>query len=613
MNGKPVSMFPVTASPTPAHISSGKIVFTRPISCLSSAPVEHAANALLVNEIAICIVVAWILAVIAQMLRQPLMLAYLVAGFTIGPVGLGFIQDEGSIETISELGLILLLFMIGLEIDLKKMWSAGRIIILTSVIQIIGCFGLAFLFFWANKFALKGGSLDILYLAVAIALSSTVIIVKVLYERRELDTLPGRITVGVLVLQDLVAILFLAIQPQLKDPSISVALLSLGKVLALVAIAFVASRYVLPPLFRTVARLPELVLVGALSWCFLLSGLASNLGLSREMGALIAGVGISTFPYTLDVTAKVTSLRDFFVTLFFVALGMKIPHPSGYFIGWAVAVSTFVFFSRFVTVFPTLYVMGQGHRASMLPFINLSQISELSLVIMSLGLAAGHIRAESMGLAAYSFALMAVLSSYAMGHSDSLLSTASRIFKRFHLRDLDDQTREFHPKNVPKIFLLGFSWTASSLLEEITRRRPEWLTQLAVLDFNPQVHHELKRRGIHAIYGDIGQRETLVHAGVDQADMIICTLPNTVLKGTNNLRMVQQLREINPTAQIIAHAELFADVPKLYDAGINYVSLPRVIEAVDLFEVIAAAKNKLLEQKTAELKKELKDRREVIP
>src|SRR5262249_39674890 len=161
-----------------------------------------------------------------------------------------------------------------------------------------------------------GGKFDALYLCVACALSSTVIIVKVLYEKRELDTLPGRITLGVLVLQDIFAILFLAVQPSLGNLEISVILLSIGRVAALVATAL--SRYVLPRLFHQIARRPELLLLGALAWCFLIGEVAEKLGLSREMGSLVAGVALSTFPYALDVTAKVTTLRDFFITLFFV-------------------------------------------------------------------------------------------------------------------------------------------------------------------------------------------------------------------------------------------------------------------------------------------------------
>ena len=336
------------------------------------------------------------------------------------------------------------------------------------------------------------------------------------------------------------------------------------------------------------------------------------------MGALIAGVAISTFPYTLDVTAKVTSLRDFFVTLFFVALGMAIPKPTAGFLHNfalpALAMILFIIGTRFATIVPTLQLLRQGHRASILPAINLSQISELSLVILALGLNSGHITRSSWDVMAYVFIFLAIVSSYSMVRVDKFLRFGVRVLNKIGLRDLD-HTEFFHAQSpqVPKIFLLGFSWTASSLLEELTRKQPEILEELAVIDFNPQVNAELRRRGVRVMYGDIGQRETLTHAGVAQAKILVCTLPNTVLKGTNNLRLLQQLREINPTAQIIAHAELLSDVPKLYAAGANYVSLPRLIEAEDLCEVIEAARENLLDEMKIHLARELENRNEVIP
>ena len=268
------------------------------------------------------------LGLLAHFSRQPLILAYLIAGFFIGPFGTGWVKSQESISIISELGLIFMLFMIGLEIDLKKIVRAGKVILFAAGGQLAGGCLLGILFFWGIGLSMGGGRFDALYLCVACALSSTVIIVKVLYEKRELDTLPGRITLGVLVLQDIFAILFLAVQPSLDNLQVSVILLSIARVGALVATALVLSRYVLPRLFHQIARRPELILLGALAWCFLIGEIAEKLHLSREMGSLVAGVSLSTFPYALDVTAKVTTLRDFFITLFFVALGMTIPIPG---------------------------------------------------------------------------------------------------------------------------------------------------------------------------------------------------------------------------------------------------------------------------------------------
>ena len=566
----------------------------------------------LVTEIAICIIAAWVVAVGSHVARQPLLLAYLVAGFAIGPHGFKWITNVHDIETISEIGLSLLLFMIGLEIDLKKMMSAGKVITVTATAQILGCFFLGLL-----VFGLCGPAqswLEAFYLAAAAAMSSTIIIVKILYDKRELETLAGRITLGVLVLQDIATILFLAIQPNLKNPAISILLLALGKVILLVAVAYGFSRFVLPPIFKLVARLPELVLVGALAWCFAMAGFAGWLGLSTAMGALIAGVMISTFPYTLDVVAKITSLRDFFVTLFFVSLGMAIPLPTWGYLLWALFFCLFLIGSRLATVFPVLYSMRQGYRVSLLPAVNLCQMSELSLVLLALGLKSGDVSANTAGIAAFSFAFLAVGSTYAILKNDLLLRRAVPWFNKMDLHDLDHTTFiAASGEKSKRIGLLGFSWTASSLIEEIHREQPALLAEITVIDFNPLVHSRLRGRGVRAVYGDITQRDVLLHAGLGESEIIICSLPNTVLRGANNLKMLRQVRELNPTAHIVVHAELLSDIPGLYEAGASYVSAPRLLEATDLLHVIEAAEKKLLEEKRTTQSERLEARNEVIP
>ncbi len=309
----------------------------------------------LLSSIGLCVSVAALLALLANRLRQPLLLAYLLAGVLIGPqIGLGLISGEESIRTVSEIGLILLLFIIGLEMDLKKLLAAGKPVLVAGLLQFPLCVALGLAFFFPLGFRAGGGDFGLLYLAVCLAMSSTMIVVKLLYDKFELDTLPGRITLGVLVFQDVWAILFLAIQPNLLQPEVATLLGSLLKGILLVAVSLLVSKTVLPRVFQSVAKVPELVLIGSLAWCFIVSAAANAAGLSREMGALIAGVSISTFPYNMDVVAKVVSIRDFFVTLFFVALGMQIPIPTAEVIGLALLASAFLLLSRFVVVFPLL-------------------------------------------------------------------------------------------------------------------------------------------------------------------------------------------------------------------------------------------------------------------
>jgi Kef-type K+ transport system membrane component KefB len=571
----------------------------------------------LIRDITLCILFAWVLGLLAHFSRQPLILAYLIAGFFIGPFGMGWVKSQDSINVISELGLIFMLFMIGLEIDLKKIVRAGKVILFAAGGQLIGGVALGLLFFIGIGLSMGGGQFDALYLCVACALSSTVIIVKVLYEKRELDTLPGRITLGVLVLQDIFAILFLAVQPSLDNLQVSVILLSIARVGVLVATALVLSRYVLPWLFHQIARRPELILLGALAWCFLIGEIAERLHLSREMGSLVAGVSLSTFPYALDVTAKVTTLRDFFITLFFVSLGMTIPIPNGSVIGLALTIAAFTVVSRMVTTFTPLYLMKQGLRASLLPAINLAQISEFSLVVIQTGVAAHHISAETSSAASFAFVVLAVLSTFIMGRSDQVTRALIGPLKRIGLRDLDQtQDADGHEGGhgeARRIVILGFFRAASALLSEIEQRSPDVLEQITVIDFNPLVFRTLTDRGMHVVYGDISNVDTLVHAGVGKSELIILSIPDSLLKGADNEKLVRHVRSLNPTAKIVATAEMLANVGDLYEAGADYVTVTRLSDAHELYKVIEAAQAGLLEDKRAETDAVLSERREVLP
>ena len=572
----------------------------------------------LIRDITFSILFAWVLGIAAHFFRQPLILAYLVGGFVIGPYGIGWVKSQESISTISELGLIFMLFMIGLEIDLKKIIRAGKVILFAAGGQLIGACLLGVAFFVAIGLSLGSGKFDALYLTVACALSSTVIIVKVLYEKRELDTLPGRITLGILVLQDIFAILFLAIQPSLDNLQIGIVLVSIGRVGALVATAMILSRFVLPRIFHQIARNPELVMLGALAWCFLIGEVAERLHLSREMGSLVAGVSLSTFPYALDVTAKVTTLRDFFITLFFVALGMTIPIPNSSTIWLALVIALFTVASRVLTTFLPLYAMKQGLRASLLPALNLAQISEFSLVIIQTGIIAGHITPQTSSAASFAFVILAVLSTFVIMRSDQITRWAIPVLKRIGFRDLDhtqtssDEHEGGHGA-ARRIVILGFFRAASALVSEIERQNKSLLDQISVVDFNPNVFRTLTARGIHVIYGDISNIDTLLHAGVGKAEIIILSVPDSLLKGANNEKLVRHVRSMNPDAKIISTADLLADVADIYAAGADYVTVTRVTDAAELYKVIDAADQGLLDEKRAEMDGLLSERREVLP
>lgn len=565
-------------------------------------------------QISVAIVVATALALLARLARQPLILAYIAGGVIVGATeGFGWVRTE-AIEPISELGLILLLFMIGLEIDLKKVKHSGPAVLATGIGQFPLCVALGLGFFLLLGFQFGSDDLSALYLAVACALSSTMIVVKLLYDKFELDTVPGRITLGILIFQDIWAILFLAVQHELRNPAPVLLLYSLVKGLGVVALALLLARYVLPVLFRWIARTPEVMLIAALAWCFGISMLAASMGLSREMGALIAGIAVSAFPYNLDVVAKIISLRDFFITLFFVSLGTKVPRPTWDLFAIALLVSVFLVVSRFVSVSPVLYRMKKGNRASLIPALNLGQISEFSLVICSLGLALGHINERVMSIVVYTLVITSVSSTYAILGSHGIFTVANRFLKRMGIHDLgDDEHADIHAHESKPILLLGFSRYASTLLEELGTQHPELIADVGVVDFNPEVKAELDRRKIFNLYGDISHADVLQHANIAGSKLLVCTLPDSILKGTTNVKLLRQLSALAPDAKIIMTAEFYYTARQLYDDGADFVFLPRLMSARELAAVVVAAVSGQADHMREEAMSALQVRDEVLP
>ncbi|MGE0008151.1 MAG: NAD-binding protein, partial [Parvibaculaceae bacterium] len=325
----------------------------------------------------------------------------------------------------------------------------------------------------------------------------------------------------------------------------------------------------------------------------------------------------STFPYALDVTAKVTALRDFFITLFFVGLGMMVTIPTSESLDIVAALVVFTLVGRPLTMLPPLVWMKHGLRASLLPVINLAQMSEFSLVLIQLGLKSGQIQPETATASSVAFVILAILSSFVMLRSDPLARKAITGLKYLGVRDLSDDPSHQHegdekPEKA-RILLLGFFRTASSLLSELEQRKTDLVNQLCVVDFNPLVFHNLKARGVRVVYGDIGHLDTLAHAGLAEAEIVISSVPDSLLKGTTNAKLVRQIRRVNPQAKIIATAEVFSEAEHLYQVGADFVSIARLAEASDLIEAIFAADDGLLDQLRLDAEPKLRDRGEVLP
>jgi Kef-type K+ transport system membrane component KefB len=555
----------------------------------------------LLTAIGFSIIVAAVLAFLARRLNQPLILGYILAGAVLGPhVGFHVVTDEASIELIAEIGLILLLFLIGLEISLPRLLQAGRAITVTGLLQVPICAGLAWVAL-GPVVASSGGQFDRLYLAFASALSSTLIVVKLLSDKFELGTFGGRVTLGVLIFQDLYAIAFLAIQPNLQNLQALLLLRSLVAGVALVGGAWVLARFVLPAYFRVIAKSSELVVVSAMAWCFLVAGVAGWAGLSKEMGALIAGVVIASYPYGTEVISRVGGVRDFFLTLFFVALGLKIPEPSLPAMLAALGGVVFVVVSRFLAMYPIFAFLRLDTRTAGVVAINLAQISEFALVIFTLGVTYKHISPAANSLILYTVLFTAVISTYGILYNHAIATKLSGMLATLGLQRwfgaaaaaTSETRRGGHGAGGHKdgdggsIFLLGVSREGLAFVQHLARSAPALKARLVAIDFNPEMLERLGEHEVEAHYGDIANMATLEHAGIDRAAVVVSGISDWFLKGTSNLQILRTVRSLAPAARVVVTGDTSQAAQDLYTAGADYVMVPSALTADHLATILS--------------------------
>ncbi|PYO58278.1 MAG: potassium transporter Kef, partial [Candidatus Rokuibacteriota bacterium] len=366
------------------------------------------------------------------------------------------------------------------------------------------------------------------------------------------------------------AILFMAVQPSIADPGVVRIAGSIAGGAVLVGVAFLASRYALARLFEASARRPELVLISSVAWCFIVSGIAERLGLSREMGALIAGLSISAYPYGSDVISKVTGVRDFFVTLFFVALGMKVPVPSATILGHAVLIVAFVFASRFIAVVPTTYLLRDGLYAGLVT----AQISEFSLVILKLGADYGHVSDRASAVVLTAMILTSLVSPYVIGANDRIARIMLRPFERLARRRerAGGPAPDAHPAR--EIVLLGHFRIAQAVLDRVEQLAPHLKGRITLVDYDATRGRAVMARGFHWEYGDLANPDALEHLGMEQARIVVTTISDTFLKGISTRRLVATLRRLAPQATIVMTGEEKTDAEDLLRAGADHVLVP---------------------------------------
>jgi Kef-type K+ transport system membrane component KefB len=568
----------------------------------------------LVHDIGISLLAAGALGVIFTRLKIPSIAAFLLAGVIVGPVGFKQVTDPANVDTIAQLGFILLLFLIGLEIDFKKIMASGKPIIVSGLLQfpLTILFGIAAvkLMLWLGI----GGSLlaasphSALYVGAIVACSSTLLVVKLFQENFELDTVPGRLSLGILIFQDIWVIIAILIQPNLQNPDIGLIAMSFLGILLLTLFTVITALSFVGRAFNWIAKTPEMTLLGALAWCFIVVFIGTNIdnifmatygrnfhmAVGSGMAALIAGASIANLPSSTEIITKVATVKDFFITLFFVALGISIPMPESIdVLVIAVSIAVIAIVVRQLVFFPLFYFSGVDQRNAEVSSIRLAQISEFGLVLSFLGVKLGHLSPALTSSVIFAFVITALATPLLYGRAYEIHKMVQPLLEKLGFKAPPEAVHEEGGQY--KLALLGFHRDASSLLYNLTQSDPDLVRETLVVDFNVALHTGIRETGATVKYGDLANPETLHHLGLNRCQVIVCTIPDDLLRGIDNRSLVHVVREMAPQAAIISNAIAIDEIHKVYEAGADYVYLNRFEAAWTLQRAILAGIEKQID------------------
>lgn len=541
-------------------------------------------------ELALVVAFAALLGVIARFLKQPIILAYLVTGVIIGVFGFFNIADRETFRVFSDLGIMFLLFLVGLEINYTSLRFVGKTSIIIGLGQIIFTAALGFLLAVLLNFSY----LHAIYIAVALTFSSTIIVVKLLSDKREMGSLYGKISIGILLIQDLVAILLLLLLSSIElsgGPVLFSLVFAVMKGVILFAAVLWLGRKILPLLFHKIARSQELLFLTSIAWVFILATIADKFGFSIEIAGFLAGLSLANSSEHFQIANKIRPLRDFFILVFFAILGSSIVFTN--FAGLTIPIvvfSLFVLIGNPLIILVLMGLLGYRRRTSFLTGVAIAQISEFSLILGVLGLKLGHITEEVLGLITAVGVVTITLSTYLIVHSEVIFARFSKILKLFERKRTKEI--EFPEKEYNKpIILVGCHRTGESIALSLPR------DQILVIDFDPEIAHKLKKHGIEYIFGDITDEEIFERANIKNAKLIICTSPEL----EDNLSLLEKLQKLPKKPKAVVRAENERDAMELYKNGADYVLLPHFTSGQYLGKTISISP-------TLEISQELKEK-----
>lgn len=532
-------------------------------------------------ELTALIALAAAVGFLGLLLRQPMIVSFIAVGVITGPSALGIVRSHDSIQLLADLGIAVLLFLVGLKLDLKLIRTLGPVALATGLGQVTFTSVIGF----ALGLALGLDVTTSLYVAVALTFSSTIIVIKLLSDKREVDSLHGRIAIGFLIVQDLVVVFAMMVLSALgvgsqggEDGSV---LLHIGTVvvygLLMLGAVLLFIRYLANPLVGRIAHSQELLITFAIGWAALLAAIGSQLGFSKELGGLLAGISLASTPFREAIVARLSSLRDFLLLFFFIALGSELDLGLlGSQITPAILMSLFVLIGNPLIVMVIMGFMGYRKRTGFMAGLTVAQISEFSLIFMAMGLSIGHVSPESLGLVTLVGLITISLSVYMITYSHGLygrLEPLLGVFERknpFREQALD---REPSAGDGHDVILFGLGRYGKAIAHYL---KQEGYSILAV-DFNPDEVRLWKEEGNDAIYGDACDPAFVGHLPLKGVKWVVSAMPQHDIGITHQdprLCLIEGLKDQQYDGGIVISTQRLKDRESLKAAGATMILSP---------------------------------------
>ena len=517
-------------------------------------------------EISLILSIATLVAIIMQLLRLPLILGHILTGILVGPAILNLINAKEPLEIFAHLGITSLLFIVGLNLNPRVIKDIGKVSLITGVGQIVFTTLIGFFIARGFNFSL----LSSLYLATAFTFSSTIIVMKLLSDRKDLSKLYAKLTIGFLLVQDIVATIILILTSSLNQGlGVSETVMMLVvKLLIVGGILMLISLYILPKMVRFFAQSQEFLFIFTIGWAVGLAAIFYKLGLSVEIGALVAGITLASSPYHYEISAKMKMVRDFFIVMFFILLGSQLGFSNlSALIIPAITFSLFVLIGNPLILMFILGLLGYTKKTSFYTGIAIAQISEFSFILILAGVQSGYIDNTVLTLTTLVALITMTGSSLMLIYADELyLVLAPYLSFLEKKRLLEKRVRK--QINVEAV-LFGCHRVGEDFLGTLKKLKIKFI----VVDYNPGIIEKLERKRLRVIYGDAHDNEFLDDLSLEKKRIVISTLPDFEV----NLLILSKVRKYNDDSMVILIAHTIDQAKVLYEEGATYVVLPHYL------------------------------------